>query len=146
MRRPRFEVLALFVFCTVVLFVSGCGSKQGGAFGRVTYKGKELTHGTVVFHGKNGIPVNAAIDGSGNYEVKGVAAGETMVTVVQLPKDHKSPAELRKEYEAAGKKMSPELFAPPKSLIPVRYNNAETSNLKVTITSGKVNFDIPLVD
>ncbi len=130
----------------VVLFSTGCGAKRSTVSGSVTYKGKNLTHGIVVLHGVDGVPVNGSIDESGKYEAKDVPIGETIVTVLQVTKDYKSPAEIRKEYETAGKNPSPELFSPPKSLIPVKYNIADTSGLKVNITSGKTNFDIGLVD
>lgn len=130
----------------LMMLTSGCGKKDGNVTGTVTYKGKSLTHGTVVFHGVDGIPVNGIIDEAGKYEAKGIPPGETLVTVIQLPKDYRSPADLRKEFEAAGKTLNFAQLSPPKSLIPERYNNPEQSGLKANVVRGAMSFDIQLVD
>jgi hypothetical protein len=130
-----------------LLALVACGPKTSTVSGTVTYKGQLLTYGKVVLLNGDGVPVQSEINEQGFYEVKGVTPGNLHAMVIQLPKDYKSPAEIRKELEASGvKEIDPAVFAPPKSLIPSKYGAFETSGLTVPVTPPKTTFDITLVD
>lgn len=127
------------------LILTGCGPGRGDVAGSVTYKGKLLTHGRVTFLGPDGVPVNADINADGTYQAKDILFGEVVVAVEQLPKNYKSPSELRKEIEA-GVPIPPEKFLEMRSLLPGKYSNVGTSGLKLTVAQKQSQFDIPLVD
>src|SRR5262249_8957356 len=63
----------------LVLLASGCQSK-GNISGKITYKDKPLTYGTIVFVGADGATVQTAIK-DGDYRAAGVGIGEAQVAV-----------------------------------------------------------------
>jgi hypothetical protein len=148
----RRHVCALIGFAALVLIPS-CGPSRGDVTGLVTYNGKALTHGVVIFIGSDGIPVQAQIGEDGKYKAQGVMYGDAFVAVMQSPKGAKSPAEVRKEYndkKAKGEEVEEptqeELMAGTVSTIPKVYSNTATSELKVMISQPLTTYDIPLVD
>jgi hypothetical protein len=93
--------------------------------GKVTYKGAELTEGTVVFHPEEGKPFSASVRVDGRYRVKGLEPGKYRVTFVQpkVPSD-------------------PDVKPVP---VPARFANPETSGLTFAVREGLNRFDLELV-
>jgi hypothetical protein len=129
----------------VLLLLCGCGSTAsipiGDVSGAVTYRGKPLDHGTVVFMpedsgGGNCVPATAEIASDGSYKMrygadrKGVALGKYVVTVQCCEKLTDEQAR------------NPGFV--PKSLIPSRYSNGSQSGLRIEVKPGKNPYDIVL--
>lgn len=109
-----------FILLAALAFPA-CGSGKGNVSGVVTYRGKPLTYGTVVFVGSDDIPVRALIDNDGHYQATKVPVGDAKIAVQTPP----SPSE-------------------PAAAIPQKYLNAETSDLTYTVSSGSQTHNIEL--
>jgi len=135
---------ALFVFLCLV--VSGCGKKLGEVTGTVSYKGKNLKNGSVLFSGSDGVEYTTNIDESGQYTAK-VILGDAKVRVTCI--DDSAMVNYTKALSAASRaKDTKKIPSPPRggsfSLIPEKYNDYATSGLSTTVKSGKNPYDIDL--
>jgi hypothetical protein len=121
---------------------SGCGGRlpfdAAAVTGTVTYQGKPLDHGKVIFVPEQGTPGPDAvglIQSDGSFEMysgstPGVAAGKHRVTV-------HCPSKLTPEQMAA--------MALPKPLIPETYGRVDTTPLTCELKKGeKREFNITL--
>jgi hypothetical protein len=121
----------------VLLLLCGCGSKasipMGYVSGTVTYQGKPLDHGTVVFMPEGsgtGVPAMAEIAPDGSFEMrlgagqKGAPVGKFIVTVTCREK--------LTEKQAQAHDMS----YVPKSLIPEKYSNGSQPGLRFEVKPG----------
>jgi hypothetical protein len=114
----------LLRFCLLLCFVAGCGSGDDrvSITGQVTYKGQPLEHGSIVFVSPKSRQVTGEIERGEIVNVTtaepndGIAAGEYMVAITSRDRSEK--------YK--------DTMAPP-SLIPMRYADPATSDLKATI-------------
>jgi hypothetical protein len=130
--------------------VAGCGGKSGATVsGSVSYKGKPVTSGEVVFLSPDGkASVRAAIGPDGTYTAKNVPVGPAKLAV-----DNPAPA----GAAAAGR--APAGKAPPANdpevqemkekashyvATPPRYADPNQSGLSYTVTSGTQKHDVPL--
>ncbi len=134
---------------------SGCGGdpslpKLGKVSGTVTYQGKAVDAGHIVFTpvagkgGETGQSATGEISSGGSYSITtfntgdGAILGEHVVTV-----------ELRKAGEDAYPKPNADGtidYKLPKSLGPVKYSKAETSPLRCTVVAEGTKFDMELKD
>ena len=65
---PNFTILLLFMCLTIVVAVAGCGNhsrKLTSVNGKVTYRGKPLQFGSVMFVAETGQPATATIQPMG---------------------------------------------------------------------------------
>ncbi|VTR93238.1 Uncharacterized protein OS=Blastopirellula marina DSM 3645 GN=DSM3645_29326 PE=4 SV=1 [Gemmata massiliana] len=125
----------------VGLALCGCGGAQtGDVTGRVTYQGKRLAFGSVVFmaRGEKSEPVVCAIGPDGTYTAKGVPVGEVQVGVASP--DPRTPLELRGDQKPLPLAADPKLWFP----IPTQYSYPLTSGLSRTVTAGPNTHDIEL--
>jgi hypothetical protein len=97
-----------FVFALAVsLFVLAGAARAddvetGTVEGKVTFDGKPLAKGKVVFHPQKGKPIEADIDEDGNYMAKDVPVGKTPVTIVKenfLPPKYSDPKKTELQIE-----------------------------------------------
>ena len=110
--------------------IAGCGSGTGlfPVTGQVTYQGKPLEHGSIAFVSPKSRQVTGEIERGEIANVTtvhandGIAAGEYMVAITSLDQSDKFKNSM----------------APP-SIIPVRYSEVTTSNLKATILPNNDN-------
>jgi hypothetical protein len=114
---------------------AGCSSDEpvyqyGKVRGTVTYQGKPLDHGRVIFQHASGPAVDARINPDGTYELNAVV-GETRVAV-DCRKPDRQLGGVRKE------------LIPGESLIPEKLSSTERSGLKYTIIPGEDTYDIKL--
>jgi len=139
---------------SLTMLVAGCGGSVGDVTGKVTYKDKPVTSGTVVVLGKDGIPKSSSIQNDGSYRVVGVKSGEARV-MVSSPPLVGGPASVKdgakaevsdkpsQSQEAPAPAANPELtktwFA-----IPEKYGDTTKTDLKLTVVGGTNTFDIPL--
>lgn len=117
------------------LVFSGCGPDEpvyeyGTVSGVVTYQGKPLDHGRVIFQHASGPAVDAPINADGTYKLNAVV-GETRVAV-DCRKPDRQLGGVRKEV------------IPGESLIPEKLSSTERSGLTYTIKPGEDTYDIKL--
>ena len=123
----------------LLLGLSGCGetAQPGLVTGSVTFDGKPLRDGAVVFHPVGPGPIaTGTITAEGRYEVKtgtslGLPVGDYIVTVAAF-KEAKPPVD------------NPQMEVVPELLTPPRYNQKENSGLKLTVKPGGNVFPIAL--
>jgi hypothetical protein len=123
--------------------------KLGKVQGKVTYQGKLLGSGRVLFTpasgkgGESGQSASGEIDSNGTYELTtfntgdGAILGQHIVTVVVPDK--------------AGETAKPDRYSQikyvlPKNLTPAKYATADKSPLRCTVVDGRMTFDIELKD
>jgi hypothetical protein len=117
---------------------AGChGAKRAPVSGRVTYKGKPVKTGHIMFLSTNGMPATGELDGDGHYRLQ-AAIGENTVTVESrgLGKPlAKSPPDAGPGYVKT---------APGRLLIPERYFSPMNSGLRFAVQQGEntANFDL----
>jgi hypothetical protein len=138
---------------SAVMWLPGCsGPPPGDVKGTVTYQGKPLRSGQVAFIPQSGVPVTADISADGTYEIHNVPPGEAFLTVVSLPPDSKGPGvqlmQYRQKHREAVKNNQPPPPPPPTEqvlLLPAKYADPQTSELRFTVESGPntCNIDLP---
>jgi hypothetical protein len=69
------------LLAALVAVASGCGPSIGSLSGKVTYQGKELTTGSVLLLGSDGIPLTAPIGPDGSYRFDSVPVGPARLGV-----------------------------------------------------------------
>jgi len=134
----RTAALAALVLAAA-LCVAGCqkGETLGTVSGNVTFQGKPVTEGVVMFTAP-GVNLNAKLDAQGHYEVKqakgaGLPPGNYQVSV--NPPVFDAPM-------AGGNQPMPKIPTFPN--IPQRYRNAKTSGLTLTVTEKGSTLDIDM--
>jgi hypothetical protein len=133
----------------LLLSIVGC-APSASVTGKVTYKGKALPGGRVIFLLANGQVASGEITKEGTYTIPKSQTGEAKVTVEtsappQIPKGAGgrgglppgAPPEARAAYEGA---KDASTYVP----IPERYRDPEKSGLKYTIKGGPNTYDIDL--
>jgi hypothetical protein len=133
----------------------GCGPsgpQLAQVKGKVTYRGQPLAGATVNFLPEQGQLATGITDSSGEYKLNsggtaGAVLGKCKVSISKFAKTEGSTENMTPEEYAkmtqAGKRP-----AAPKSEIPTKYNNPQTSGLEATVTSdsSKTVFDFTLSD
>ncbi len=116
---------ACWFVLAVVLLAScwGCGSNAGPyagktvpVKGKVTYKGKPLTQGEILFEPDSGREANGNIQPDGTFELSTFKAGDGAV-----------PGKHRVAVSGTSKK----------DAVPVKYKNTSSSKTQVEVTEGK---------
>jgi hypothetical protein len=124
----------------LALVVAGCQNK-GDVSGKVTYRGKPLVYGTVLFDGGDGGTVQAMIQSDGSYSARGVTTGEAHVAVNSPdPKSIASHA----HFKDPAKQPPPPPDVPGWFEIPPKYSATTTSGLTCPIKGGPNTFNIEL--
>ena len=158
---PRRFVLLLPLLLVIAF---GCGRKRDPsvASGKVTYRGQEVSAGTITFH-----PVSQKEGGGYGFQLKpdgytavSLPAEEMVVTVETESANPKRP---KPTYGPPGKKgpggndyrqkmmekgAVPQDSGPTGNYVPIpkKYADKTTSPLKKTLTSGKNEFNFDLTD
>jgi hypothetical protein len=128
-------------FLALLAALNGCSRRQGletaPVSGKVTYRGKPLPNGTVMFVPGEGPAATGEIRPDGSYTL-----GTYTATDGAVLGNHKvSITALQNVGEALPEQRSPT----PSSLLPAKYLNHENSGLTAEVKRGKneVNFDLP---
>ena len=150
-------LLAAFVVAS-----AGCGSR-GNVAGKVTFKGKPMPGGSVIFFSANGVGGGSAtinpVDGT--YSMANLPVGELKATVQPFGQAGVAPGMGNSGMDKAPKNMGPpkDVGYPPgmsaKNFelkptaakhvpIPYQYTKADTSGLSVTIKAGTTTFNIDI--
>jgi hypothetical protein len=153
-RKPPRFVGKMTTFCrqlvwlSALLLVLGCGKPapkgpQGTVHGKVTVKGSPVPEGTVVsFMGQTSSGGSARIGADGAYRLVGPTGGETIPAdtykVVLMPVAGTSMT----SDEAM--KLKPEELPKPDSVIPDKYQNANTTPETREVKEGdnEINIDL----
>jgi hypothetical protein len=134
MPRPRLRQHAIGLLFLAAL--AGCGSKLSTVSGKITYRDKPVTRGQISFIAADGQSASTTLDADGGYTVAQVPRGELTVIISSFEAEG---------AEKLGIKILPK--APKlRSLVPERYNEAETSPLKVMVKSSHHRYDFDLKD
>jgi len=135
----------------LALAVGGCGGPAtGDVSGRVSYKGKPLAFGSVVFFVEQRPPVVAVIGLDGRYAARGVLAGPVRVTVHSV-NPVAEVADVRARLAAKGEDpntVEGPAFSPADLKkwfpIPDRYSDPDKADLGYTVSAGPNEIDIEL--
>jgi hypothetical protein len=139
----------------LVLALGGCSGdpsmpKLGKVHGKVSYKGKPLDSGHIVFTpatgkgGETGQVATGEIESDGSYEMTtfntgdGAILGQHIVTVVVHEKGSENLGKPKPDSTID--------YKLPKMVTPSRYATAEKSPLRCTVVEGGTTFDIELKD
>ena len=135
----------LLLMCWLTIFAAGCGSgttiELAPVHGTVTYQGKPLQQGRVVFQPETdtpGPPATAAIQPDGSYVMTtigrdGAPVGKHVVTV-------HCRREITKEEASANS----QVLQVGESLIPRKYSKADQTPFHYEVQEGSNEFDITL--
>jgi hypothetical protein len=165
-RERMFHSKFRLVVLASVLFLVGCSDasrqQQAEVSGTVTYRGKPLPGGIVMFISDKGFQNSATIDENGHYTIL-VSVGSNKITVDNrlLNKNKQTPAPRVKADDNRLQKKSQPIpesprLKPPEgttqettlagTYVPIResYASAESSGLVYTVVTGTQVKDIPL--
>lgn len=132
----RVSIWALFAL--LALIPIACQSRSNVS-GKVTYNGKPVVFGTILFHGRDGLR-QGNIQPDGSYSVLNIAAGDVKVAVNSInPKNIDMHPGKRPHL-----KPEPYPDAPGWFPIPKKYDNIATSELVFKIPGGDSVLDIDL--
>lgn len=126
--------LLLLTSCTF-LALAGCGGGGSKVTGKVSYNGKPLNSGTILFQTEEGVR-SATIQSDGTYTIEDVPAGNAKIAVTVAPPPEKGPDGVSAD-EAGTSEANP-------VLVPEKYSRVETSELTYKVTSGEQTHDIDL--
>jgi hypothetical protein len=149
-RTATLLLTALFLAATAV----GCGSdfvkpKLGKVHGKVTYKGKPVEGGHIVFTpatgkgGETGQTATGEINSDGTFDLTtfdtgdGAILGQHIVTVTVTERGYTPP-----QPDASGRIE----YRLPKNVAPKKYEKVDSSPLRYTVNEGKNEFEIELKD
>ncbi len=137
---PLYLVLILALATAVVCGCGQAGPKTYPVSGTVSYQGKPLPLGIVMFVPKEGPPSKPAlIDASGRYRLEAVAGQHAVAVVAMPPRPGGRPdptVEGGVDYTGV-----PEV----KALVPKKYNRYDTSGIVVTVeATGPNTIDIKM--
>jgi hypothetical protein len=126
----------------LIVALPGCGGNPVVS-GTVTYKKVPLNTGEVSFIGSDGKSRSGLIGSDGRYEIVDPPKGEVTIVVT---------ASRAEPSKAGGSPLGGADFAknaravPVQSLVPTRYGDPKSSDLRYVVVSGKQRKDIDLVD
>jgi hypothetical protein len=124
----------------------GCGKRSATVSGQVTYKGKPVTSGTVVFFGADGQPCPpASVQEDGTYKATKVATGPVKVVLDNPPPlrygwNRKMSKELANDPEIQQANRQAKNYVP----TPPKYGDVKQSGLTAELTGGSNNYNIEL--
>ncbi len=152
-RRPLYTSLIMSACCLVL---AGCGSghpETGKVSGKITYLGKAVTEGTVMFYPEKGRAGVGAIGADGTYQLAtfgendGALLGKHRVTITayRTENEPEAPKSFEEELALADQK------APRRTrglrtvwLVPEKYSNQATSPLQKDVAAGENTIDFQL--
>lgn len=130
-----------------LLATAGCGASKGTVSGSVSYKGENLKGGKVTFVNEKKETVGySEIDENGKYSIAKVPAGEYTVCVETESFKPSPQMEMMIKSRPKEAQQGNDLASRAKryKAIPAEYGDPEKSKLKVKVTGGKQEYNIPL--
>lgn len=141
MKTDRIHVCAALLLAAATgCCVLGCGKGKvlGPVSGNVTFQGKPVTEGSVLFRNEEkGVYMTAKLDQAGHYEVKqptgdGLPPGDYAVSV--------NPPVVDAPMAGSGQSFRMPTFPN----IPIKYRDAKTSGVSVTVPEEGTTLDIEM--
>lgn len=129
----------IFVVLLLIFLCSGCSQQTATVNGQLTWKGKPLPSGTIIFHSADGTKHPSVLNEKGEYLVRNLPAGEARISF--LP--HERVPKGFNRVEPSG---VPSLPGTKQAIptIPKKYENAQESGLRLVAKPGSQRFDISL--
>jgi hypothetical protein len=143
----------------LLILAVGCGPNykaRATVKGMVTFAGKNLTTGSVMFHGQHNLTGSATIDKNGNYICNDAPLGDVTITVSVpkvpdggigriMPPGMKDKSTKSVDPSGSGKSISI-MGDMPSNVVPIpeKYADVKTSGLTYTVKRGENTYDIPL--
>ena len=133
--RTRWLVRSGVLLVLMTVGLSGCGRKPGSVSGKVTYQGKALSSGLVVFVDRDGkVSQPAGIEVDGSYAANDVPLGQVTACVETFPLSGGDGGP-----QASGDRPRAQ-YVP----IPGKYKDAKQSELTLEVKPGPNVYDIKL--
>jgi hypothetical protein len=125
------------------IFVAGCGKAKGNVKGKVYYKDKALTAGTVTFYGDKAAR-SATIQEDGSYQIKAMPVGPVKIAVSTPAVAISAKGDQAKMIGAKGDVKT--ISGSGAALVPVppEYGDKDKSKENYTVTAGDQEYDIRL--
>jgi hypothetical protein len=129
----------------ILASLAGCASGKADVTGKVSYKGKLVTTGTVSMVGPDGMVRQGLIGPDATYTVAGVAAGNVQIGV----SSPRPGGEMRAARRGRGSRLATPTAGSAGDVatwfpIPDTYLEPTTSGLTTTLKSGANQYDITL--
>jgi hypothetical protein len=155
--RTRCPLVMGLVLATVLTGCSG-GLRLGKVTGKVTFKGKPVPTGTIMFHPDAGPAAVGAIGPDGTYTLTtikpgdGAVVGSHRVTIQATtvgPGSLAEPSSFEEEMQLAQRKdPKAKVLVPGKVtwIVPEKYSRPDTTDLTITVQPGRntIDFLLPL--
>ena len=128
-------------FLTLAALLAGCGEqgpKTHPVSGKVSYQGKPLPFGAIMFVPAEGSAASARIESDGTYKVD-LTPGPHKVSVIAIPPRQGRPDPTKEGgLDTTG-------FPEPQPLVPPKYNQPESSGVQIDVKpTGENTIDIDL--
>lgn len=122
---PRAVRLGCFFVVACIFGLAGCGAPDATreTTGKVKYRGKIVTHGSIQFFPSAGRPFGGAIQPDGTYRVR------------LLPADYRVAIVAGQKTPEGWKEGDPVPTGPPD--VPPEYGSVSTSRLQVSVAEGR---------
>jgi hypothetical protein len=125
----------------LLLALPGCGAGTASVNGKVTFRGKPLTTGTVYLAAPDGVQVPGPIAADGTYHIDAIPAGTAKIGVVSFKPE---PALFLPTKQAPRPARPPAANTAGWFEIPETYADPLKSGLSVKLKSGSNEHDIQL--
>jgi len=146
---------ALLLVIPWLVIAAGCGPSRpevAKVKGKVTFQGKPVTSGQVIFWPETGRSARGKINPDGTYILTtfdsedGAVLGNHIVTIeaIKVFDNEPKPTSLEEEIRMGREGKLGTGQATVQHLIPPKYSNRETSGLKAEVKSGENTLDFPL--
>lgn len=149
MYRTKYALVAALLAVGMIISL-GCGQGKpttAQVCGRVTFQGKPVPEGKIIFMPDNGRPAIGEIGPDGRYELKTFAAGDgaafgkhRVVIEARRVSGGAKPKTLEEEFHGGGAAANFSV----EWLVPEKYSNSDTSNLTAEVKAGPnvIDFDL----
>jgi hypothetical protein len=150
---PLHRLAGAAVILTSACLLAGCGKRYGSVSGTVTYKGKNLSMGSIAFvpEAKGGEVATGDIDKEGKYSLPKVLVGKCKVTV-STPVPMRVPGAGSRMMDAS--KMGSDKPGTAKVVssdpapvkVPDKYGQPDTTTLTAEVKEGPNTHNLTLTD
>lgn len=131
---------AWFAVGATAILAIGCNNakKSGEVFGKITYNGKPVTAGTILFFPENGgDPVGGTVGPDGSYRATGLPLGRAKVAIETIKFKNLTPPPPGIAKQLGGPRVT---YVP----IPEKYEKPNPSGLSFEVEEGAREWNIVL--
>jgi hypothetical protein len=141
-RRAAWLASAVFVVA-----LSGCGNVTATLSGKVSYRGRPVTSGSIVVLHADGTAKSGVIQPDGSYSVAGVERGHVRLAVISPNPGHsRSVLTVEANRARAGHKRTHAVAYRPKPSgwfpLPRELGDPQSSGLECEVVASRVEYDI----